>query len=134
MKRLVFILVVCAMPMGAAALDEPSFAQRLALAQRAEHEPVAQGYLEKKLIPALENADMKKRVAACLKIPGASNKSFTMVATVATSGTVGDVDYRPRTNTGRCLAAALQAMNQLAAPPGQYGAGLPFYIDWNLSK
>ncbi len=134
MKGLVLLVLACAVPIAASASDAPSFDARVAAAKRAETEPVSRVYLERILIPAMEGAPMKDRVRDCLKVPGASTKDFTMVGTISSGGAVVDIDYRPSTNTGQCLAAAVRALGPLSRPPAQYEAGLPFYIDWNLSK
>ncbi len=134
MQRLVLTIWLCSMLGAAWAADATAFRERVRHAQSVERETGPRAYLEKNLIPALEASSVKHQVHGCLNAPGASKESFTLVANITKGGVLSDIDYLPRTNTAQCIAKAM-GMVKVAVPPDTLdAAGLPMYIDWNLSK
>lgn len=130
MQRIFWILMTCLMAGAACAADSPTFSERVERAKAMEELPGPHQYIEKNIFPLLQDPAMVKKMNKCVKAPGASKESFTMVFDITREGKVAGVDYDRRTNTAQCLAAVWGAL-KLAPPPGN--DSLPIYINWSFS-
>jgi hypothetical protein len=90
-----------------------SFDQRVWQGRRFEQDATALEYVKKNVFPAIDTV-LSKSLTDCLKQPDASTEKFTLVANIMQDGGIGNVDYKPVTNTARCYGNSFRV---LSLPP-----------------
>ena len=105
-----------------------TFAERVAIAKKIESQKEASDYFFGSFFPSI-GPSMGGIMKMCLARDGASQEKFTLVADVALSGELIDVDFEPKqNNTGACFAKEFSTLK--AAPPTLCNCGvLPVVID-----
>jgi hypothetical protein len=108
---------------------ELSFDQRVRQGRRFEQDATALEYVKKNVFPAI-NTVLSKSLTDCLKQPDASTEKFTLVANIMQDGGIGNVDYKPVTNTAQCYGDALRILS-LPPLPNELSI-LPVFFDMAL--
>ena len=108
-----------------------SFAERVAIAKETESQKEASGYFFGSFFPAI-SPSMGGIMKMCLSRSGASKKMFDLVANIALSGELIDIDYEPKSNnTGACCAKEFATLK--APPPPLCDCGvLPVTINMKV--
>lgn len=106
-----------------------SFDQRVQQGRRFEQDATALEYVKKNVFPAI-NTVLSKSLTDCLKQPDASTEKFTLVANIMQDGGIGNVDYKPATNTAQCYGNSLRMLN-LPPLPNELSI-LPVFFDMTL--
>lgn len=122
----ILLLVLLSTNLGAI-----TFAERVAIAKKIESQQATQDYFLKGLFPVIGPV-MGSIMKECLSHPDASTEEFTLVANVAESGQLIDIDVEAKSNnTAVCFAKAFAT---LAAPPPPLcdGGVLPVVIDMGV--
>ncbi len=109
----------------------PSFAERVALANRAEQRKEIGTYLYKEMFPAI-GANISALMKGCLAKPNASVEKFAIVADVMEPGRFNGIDYQPRTNTAGCFAEGLASLHLPNTKLCQCGA-IPVELDMSIT-
>lgn len=117
---------------SAAADPTPSFSDRVKRAKFVEQQSAPRAYMKQYLFPAMSSS-MSSEMKKCLAQPGASREKFVLVADIGSTGDMSSVDYRPKTNTAACFAAAFRTL-RLPAPPKCESGSLPIYIEMTLTE
>ncbi|MFZ3018461.1 MAG: hypothetical protein WA056_08410 [Gallionella sp.] len=112
-------------------LSAATFAERVAIAKKIESQQATQDYFLKGLFPVIGPA-MGGIMNECLSHTDASVEKFTLVANVAESGQLVDIDVEPKSNnTAVCFAKAFATLT--APPPPLCDCGvLPVVIDMGV--
>ena len=112
-------------------LSAATFAERVAIAKKIESQQETQDYFLKGLFPAI-GPMMGGIMKDCLSHPDASVEKFTLVANVAESGQLIDIDVEPKSNnTAVCFAKAFATLT--APPPPLCDCGvLPIVMDMGV--
>lgn len=112
-------------------LSAATFAERVAIAKKIESQQATQDYFLKGLFPIIGPA-MGGIMNECLSHPNASVEKFTLVANVAESGQLIDIEVEPKSNnTAVCFAKAFATLT--APPPPLCDCGvLPVVIDMGV--
>ena len=112
-------------------LNAATFAERVAIAKKIESQQATQDYFLKGLFPAIGPV-MGGIMHECLSHPEASTEKFTLIANVAESGQLVDIDVEPKSNnTAVCFAKAFATLT--APPPPLCDCGvLPVVIDMGV--
>ena len=105
-----------------------TFAERVAIAKKIESQKEASDYFFGSFFPSI-GPSMGGIMKMCLARDGASQEKFTLVANIALSGELIDVDFEPKLNsTGACFAKEFSILK--APPPPLCDCGvLPVVID-----
>ena len=105
-----------------------TFAERVAIAKEIESQKSASEYFFGTFFPTV-GPSIGGIMKFCLALDGASLENFTLVANVALSGELIDVDFEPKSNsTGACFAREFSTLK--APPPPLCDCGvLPVVID-----
>ncbi|MCE9633329.1 MAG: hypothetical protein K8Q92_04005 [Methylophilales bacterium] len=109
----------------------PSFAERVALAKRAEKQKDIGDYLYKEMFPAI-GTYIANLMKSCLAKSNASVDKFTIVADVKEPGQFNAIDYQPRTNTASCFSEGLASLNLPDTKLCQCGS-IPIVLDMSIS-
>lgn len=109
----------------------PSFAERVALAKRAEQQKEIGSYLQKEMFPAI-GSNMSELMKSCLAKANASVDKFTIVADVKEPGRFDGIDFQPRTNTASCFANGLASLKLPNTKLCQCGS-IPFVLDMTIT-
>jgi hypothetical protein len=127
MRSLCVLLLV----LYSANLSATTFAERVAIAKKIESQQATQDYFLKGLYPVIGPV-LGGIMKECLSHPDASLEKFTVVANVAESGQLTDIDVEPKSNnTGGCFAKAFATLT--APPPPLCDCGvLPLVIDMGV--
>jgi hypothetical protein len=105
-----------------------TFAERVAIAKEIESQKAASEYFFGAFFPTI-GPSMGGIMKMCLARDGASLEKFTLVANVAMSGDLIDVDFEPKSNnTGACFAKEFATLKVLPPPLCDSGV-LPVVID-----
>ena len=124
MRTLCALLIV----LFSADLAAATFAERVVIAKKIESQKEASDYFFGSFFPAI-GPSMGGIMKMCLSRNDASQEKFTVVANVALSGELVDIDFEPNSNnTGACFANELGTLK--APPPPLCDCGvLPVVID-----
>lgn len=91
-----------------------TFAERIAIAKKIESQKEASDYFFGAFFPSI-GPSMGGIMKMCLSRDGANQEKFTLVANVALSGEIINVDFEPKSNnTAACFAGEFSS---LKAPP-----------------
>ena len=124
MRTLCALLIV----LFSADLAAATFAERVAIAKKIESQKEASDYFIGSFFPAIAPS-MGGIMKMCLSRNDASQEKFTLVANVALSGELVDIDFEPNSNnTGACFAKELGTLKAPPPPLCDCGA-LPVVID-----
>ena len=109
-------------------LSAATFAERIAIAKKIESQKEASDYFFGSFFPAI-GSSMGGILQMCLSRNDANKEKFTLVANVALSGELIDIEFEPKSNnTGACFAKELATLK--APPPPLCDCGvLPVVID-----
>jgi len=109
-------------------LSAATFAERIAIAKKIESQKEASNYFFGSFFPTV-GPSMGGIMQMCLELKGANKEKFTLVANVALSGELMDIDFEPKSNnTGICFASEFAKLK--APPPPLCDCGvLPVVID-----
>lgn len=108
-----------------------TFAERVAIAKEIESQKEASDYFFKSFFPAI-GPSMGGIMKMCLSRDGASQEKFALVANVALSGEIINVDFEPKSNnTAACFAGEFSSLK--APPPPLCDCGvLPLVINMGV--
>lgn len=108
-----------------------TFAERVAIAKKIESQKEASDYFFGNFFPAV-GPSLGGIMEMCLSRDGANKNKFTLVANVALSGEIINVDFEPRSNnTAACFAGEFSTLK--APPPPLCDCGvLPFVINMGI--
>jgi hypothetical protein len=108
-----------------------TFAERVAIAKEIESQKEASDYFFGAFFPIV-GPSMGGIMKMCLLRDGASKEKFTLVANVALSGEIINVDYEPKSNnTAACFAGQVATLK--APPPPLCDCGvLPLVINMGV--
>jgi len=108
-----------------------TFAERVAIAKQIESNKEASDYFFGSFFPTV-GPSMGGIMKMCLSRGGASQEKFTLVANVALSGEIIDIEFEPKSNnTAACFAGELSTLK--APPPPLCDCGvLPFVINMGV--
>jgi hypothetical protein len=107
-----------------------SFEERVRQARDFEQDAAARDYAGKNLYPAMATI-MSASMKDCLKQPDASTEKFTLVANILRNGEIGDVDYKPATNTAQCFGESMRSLH-LPSLPEEFPT-LPVFFDMKIA-
>ena len=109
-------------------LSAATFAERIAIAKKIESQKEASDYFFGSFFPTI-GSSIGGIMQMCLKRKNANKEKFSLVANVALSGELIDIDFEPKSNnTGICFAGELAKLK--APPPPLCDCGvLPVVID-----
>ncbi len=124
---LLFAFLLSAANVSAAA----SFAERVAIAKEIEYQKEASDYFFGSFFPTV-GPSLGGIMKMCLSRAGANPNKFTLVANVALSGEIINVDFEPKANdTAACFAGELSTIK--APPPPLCDCGvLPLVINMGV--
>jgi hypothetical protein len=108
-----------------------TFAERVAIAKEIESQKEASDYFFASFFPAI-GPSMGGIMKMCLSRDGANKEKFTLVANVASSGGIVNVDFEPKSNnTAACFAGEFSTLKAPAPPLCDCGV-LPLVIDMGV--
>ena len=108
-----------------------TFAERVALAREVESQKEASDYFFGAFFPSV-GPSMGGHMKMCLSRDGANQEKFTLVANVALSGEIINVDFEPKSNnTAACFAGELSTLKAPQPPLCNCGV-LPLVIDMGV--
>jgi hypothetical protein len=119
------------MVLFSANLNASTFAERVAIAKKIESQKEASNYFFGSFFPAI-GPSIGGIMKMCLSRNDASKEKFTLVASVALSGELVDIDFEPSSNnTGACFAKEFATLK--APPPPLCDCDvLPMVIDMGV--
>ena len=108
-----------------------TFAERVAIAKKIESLKEASDYFFGAFFPSV-GPSLGGIMKMCLSREGASQEKFTLVANVALSGEIINVDFEPKSNnTATCFAGEFSTIKAPLPPLGDCGV-LPLVIDMGI--
>jgi hypothetical protein len=108
-----------------------TFAERVAIAKEIESQKEASEYFFGAFFPSV-GPSMGGIMKMCLSRGGASQEKFTLVANVALSGEIIDIDFEPKANnSAACFAREFSTLKAPPPPLCDCGA-LPFVINMDV--
>ena len=108
-----------------------TFAERVAFANKTESQKEVSDYFFGSFFPVV-GPSLGEIMEMCLSRDGANKNKFTLVANVALSGEIINVDFEPRSNnTAACFAGEFSTLK--APPPPLCDCGvLPLVINMGI--